>query len=134
MDDFYSFFRPRTPEPSFDDFLDAFSDQYGQGVTTRRQARLAEARAQAEPEETVEDVQRPSVVEPQPNVQPRPNVEQAAEQPSDVQIDTSGSDDGSAPYSKDTLVASNGDVEAYCVKSFFRKMINFAWVWLLFTQ
>lgn len=130
MDDFYSFLRPRTPDPSLEDFLDAFSDQYGQGVTTRRQARLAEAQSEAEP--TVEDVGRPSVVEPQPNVQlfqPGPDVEQAAQQPSDVQSkaqeDNSGFNDGSAPYSKETLVASNGDVEAYCIKSFFRKMINF---------
>lgn len=132
MNDLYSFLRPRTPEPSFDDFLEAFSNQYGQGVTTRRQARLAQAQAPSEPEPTVEDVQRPSVVEPQPNVQlsePRPDVEQPPQEPTDVQseaqVDTSGSDNGSPPYSKDTLVASNGDVEAYCVKSFFRKMINF---------
>lgn len=128
MDDFYSFLRPRTPDPSLNDFLEAFSDQYGQGVTTRRQARLAEAQSEAQP--TVEDVERQSVVEPQSNVQlfqPGPDVEQAAQQPleSEAQIDTSGSEDGSAPYSKETLVASNGDVEAYCIKSFFRKMTNF---------
>ena len=126
MDDFYSFLRPRTPEPSFDDFLDAFSHQYGEGITTRRQARLAEAQAQAQPEPSVENVQHPSVVQPQHNVQlsqPRPDVEP----PSDVdsEMDINGSDAGSAPYSKDTLVASNGNVEAYCIKSFFRKMINF---------
>jgi hypothetical protein len=128
MDDFYSFLRPRTPDPSLNDFLEAFSDQYGQGVTTRRQARLAEAQSEAQP--TVEDVGRQSVVEPQSNVQlfqPGPDVEQAAQQPlkSEAQVDTSGSEDGSAPYSKETLVASNGDVEAYCIKSFFRKMTNF---------
>ncbi len=148
MEDFYSFLRPRTPEPSLDDYLSVFSDQYGQGVVTRRQARLAEGAAQPQvdisdvhnspgvpPPPNVElppnvqappDVELPPNVQPLPQVQPAPEVQPAAEIQSQSQTEIRESDDNSAPYLKDTLVASNGEVEAYCIKSFFRKMQNFS--------
>ena len=130
MEDFYSFLRPRTPEPSFDDLLNTFSnDQSGEGVVTRRQARLAQA---------VSDVpaQPEVVVQPQPEQSPERDVlEQSEGQPTtEDQIadrqpspePSSSTEDLDAPYLRDTLIASNNDVEAYCVKSFFRKMKTFA--------
>lgn len=124
MEDFYSFLRPRTPEPSFDDLLREFShEQRGDGVVTRRQALLA----QQQP-----DVQQPDV----PQLQQQPDVQRQIEHqssPMEVQPNVEGPispvtslDNSDAPYLKDTLVASNDDVEAYCIKSFFRKMKNFA--------
>ena len=126
MEDYSSFLRPRTPEPSFDDLLTTFSNnQVGEGVVTRSQARLDQA---------LPGVQRQPAVQPEVDVQPQP--EQDLQSQPDGQTDveneqlsplpSSSNDDSDAPYLKDTLVAANDDVEAYCVKSFFRKMKTFA--------
>jgi len=130
MEDYSSFLRPRTPEPSFDDLLSTFSnnqEQVGEGVVTRRQARLGQA---------LPDVQLPPAVQPEPEPEPEPeqeaHVQSQAERHSDrvnqqlSPLPSSSHDDSDAPYLKDTLVAANDDVEAYCVKSFFRKMKTFA--------
>jgi hypothetical protein len=141
MEDFYSFLRPRTPDPSFDELLSAFSsDQIGEGVVTRRQARLAQSVSdvQAQPTHQPQVVVQP---QPQPQLEPdvqaqskgQPTVEDQHEVAKDNRqlspVPSSSTEDldaADAPYLKDTLVASNNDVEAYCVKSFFRKMKTFA--------
>jgi len=126
MEDYSSFLRPRTPEPSFDDLLTTFSNnQVGEGVVTRSQARLDQA---------LPGVQRQPAVQPEVDVQPQP--EQDLQSQPDGQTDveneqlsplaSNSNDNSDAPYLKDTLVAANDDVEAYCVKSFFRKMKTFA--------
>jgi len=126
MEDYSSFLRPRTPEPSFDDLLSTFSNnQVGEGVVTRSQARLDQA---------LPGVQRQPAVQPEVDVQPQP--EQDLQSQPDGQTDveneqlsplaSNSNDNSDAPYLKDTLVAANDDVEAYCVKSFFRKMKTFA--------
>jgi len=128
---------PPSPEPSFDELLSNFSNnQLGQGVVTRRQARLAESQAQSNvPSQNNElesnlqsqsEVQHTSELPPQSSVQPLSNVPLNDEPQSHHQGLTTAEDNLDAPFLKETLIASNDDVEAYCIKSFFRKMKNFA--------
>ena len=112
MEHTFNFLRPLTPEPSFDDLLNEFSltQQHGEGVVTRRQARLAETQPSAakisSPSNPVlhpetENLEPGQSSETEPPAQPQPNSEVA-----DVDDDDATSaDDETAPYLKDTLVA-----------------------------
>lgn len=121
-----NFLRPRTPEPSFDDLLSTFSsDQIGDGVVTRRQARLAESQGQA-PESSDQVSQSSDEVSESSDQVPEssdqgPTQDSVANSPEATEATNLD-----APYVKDTLIASNNDVEAYCIKTHFRKMKNFA--------
>jgi hypothetical protein len=136
MDAIFSSLRPRTPEPSFEDILGEFSlTQSGEGVLTRRQARLAELQPQpaAAADNSSADLgaeTRPDdghdVVPPERQPDQLPDTDRLPE--ADVQSEPEASevDDETAPYLKDTLVAENEDLQAYVIKTHFRRLKNFA--------
>ena len=128
MEEFFSFLRPRTPEPSFDDLFRAFSEkQSGQGVVTRRQAQLAQS-------SDVKGVTSEEVTTYLPEVEartasPKPSTSQIENEGPELSLSRSPSPEATdldVPYLKETLIASNSDVEAYCIKTHFRRMKNFA--------
>ena len=140
MEHTFNFLRPLTPEPSFDDLLNKFSltQQHGEGVLTRRQARLTEtpAAVSSNPPDPVlgpnpEKNQQPGQSsEPRPTQLPEPEVANVAD---DTDADDAPSaddaplaDDETAPYLKDTLVAQNDLLEAHVIKTHFRRLKNFA--------
>jgi hypothetical protein len=126
MEHIFKFLRPRTPEPSFDDLINEFlltQEQQGEGVLTRRQARLAQTQPSAVQSSQPDELTSGTVPKPeeQPNVPLKPEQPSDPEQPRqagqfnsepDVSIDddTISADDETAPYLKDTLVAENEDV------------------------
>lgn len=114
--------RPRTPEPSFDDLLRNFAaNQAGEGVVTRRQARLEAQQPVINNLPSAEAGPQSVEIEQQQEPEAQQGQEAPVETPVEEKLDSA-----EAPYLRDTLVASNGEVEAYCVKSHFRRMINFA--------
>jgi hypothetical protein len=134
MDAIFNSLRPRTPEPSFEDLFSDFSmTQFGEGVLTRRQARLAQQQPQpateteipapnleADTVPQVEDNTSREVIEPD---RP-PDTDRSPETGSPSEPEPEA-DDETAPYLKDTLVAENEDLQAYVIKTHFRKMKNF---------
>ena len=137
MEHTFNFLRPLTPEPSFDDLLNEFSltQQHGEGVVTRRQARLAETQPSAaeisSPSDPVLDLETENPEPgqssaPEPPAQPQPNSEVADVDKDVDDDDATSADDETAPYLKDTLVAQNDLLEAHVIKTHFRRMKNFS--------
>ena len=132
MEDTFNFLRPLTPEPSFNDLLNEFSlTQHGEGVLTRRQARLPEN----QPPAAVSSNPADPVLRPEPRKNPQPELPSQVRstqlpEPEDADVedddDATSADDETAPYLKDTLVAQNDLLEAHVIKTHFRRLKNFA--------
>ena len=131
MEDTFNFLRPLTPEPSFNDLLNEFSlTQHGEGVLTRRQARLPEN----QPPAAVSSNPADPVLRPEPRKNPQPELPSQVQstqlpEPEDADVedddDATSADDETAPYLKDTLVAQNDLLEAHVIKTHFRRMKQF---------
>ena len=137
MEHTFNFLRPLTPEPSFNDLLNEFSlTQHGEGVLTRRQARLAETQRSAaessNPGDTVLPPELGPSSEPEQPAQPQRNQFPEVANVDNARLaddngdDVTLADDETAPYLKDTLVAQNDLLEAHVVKTHFRRMKNFS--------
>ena len=130
MEDTFNFLRPLTPEPSFNDLLNEFSlTQHGEGVLTRRQARLPEN----QPPAAVSSNPADPVLRPEPRKNPQPELPSQVRstqlpEPEDADVeddDATSAADETAPYLKDTLVAQNDLLEAHVIKTHFRRMKQF---------
>ena len=131
MEDTFNFLRPLTPEPSFNELLNEFSlTQHGEGVLTRRQARLPEN----QPPAAVSSNPADPVLRPEPRKNPQPELPSQVRstqlpEPEDADVedddDATSADDETAPYLKDTLVAQNDLLEAHVIKTHFRRMKQF---------
>ena len=131
MEHTFNFLRPLTPEPSFNDLLNEFSlTQHGEGVLTRRQARLMET----QPPGAVSSNPADPVLRPEPRKNPQPELPSQVRstqlpEPEDADVedddDATSADDETAPYLKDTLVAQNDLLEAHVIKTHFRRMKQF---------
>ena len=143
MEHTFNFLRPLTPEPSFNDLLNEFSlTQHGEGVLTRRQARLVETQPPgavssnpADPVLRQEPGKNPELERPpqaQPifgseiaNVVDDDDATSADDDATSADNDATSADDETAPYLKDTLVAQNDVLEAHVIKTHFRRLKNF---------